>query len=178
MHTATNTSARTAPGWSNGVSWNEMLAHRAYLVRFAQRKLRDPSMAEDAVHDVFEAVLSGRATFAGRSALRSWLTAILKNKIVDMLRRHPGFESLDDESAEHGGWEVACPQPQPDEVAGQRLLLARTLQRIEALPAGLRDVLRLRVLEEQSTDSVCQTLGISEDNLFVRMHRARKQLLS
>ena len=43
MHTATNTSARTAPGWSNGVSWNEMLTHRAYLVRFAQRKLRDPS---------------------------------------------------------------------------------------------------------------------------------------
>ena len=178
MHTATNTLARNAPGWSNGVSWNEMLAHRAYLVRFAQRKLRDPSMAEDAVHDVFEAVLSGRAAFAGRSALRSWLTAILKNKIVDMLRRHPGFESLDDESAEHGGWEVACPQPQPDEVAGQRLLLARTLRRIEALPAGLRDVLRLRVLEEQSTDSVCQALGISEDNLFVRMHRARKQLLS
>ena len=53
------------------VSWTEMVSHRGYLVRFAQRKLRDPLLAEDAVHDVFEAVLSGRAVFAGRAALRS-----------------------------------------------------------------------------------------------------------
>ena len=39
------------------ISWAEMVSHRAYLVRFAQRKLRDPMLAEDAVHDVFEAVL-------------------------------------------------------------------------------------------------------------------------
>ena len=52
------------------------------------------------------------------------------------------------------------------------------LRRIEALPPGLRDVMRLRVLEERSTDDVCRALGISEDNLFVRLHRARKQLLS
>ena len=38
--------------------------------------------------------------------------------------------------------------------------------------------MRLRVLEEQSTEDVCRSLGISEDNLFVRLHRARKQLLS
>ena len=52
------------------------------------------------------------------------------------------------------------------------------LQRIEALPPGLRDAMRLRVLEEQSTEDVCRELGISEENLFVRIHRARKQLLS
>ena len=44
--------------------------------------------------------------------------------------------------------------------------------------SSLRDVIRLRVLEERSTESVCETLSISQDNLFVRMHRARKQLLS
>ena len=65
------------------VSWNDMIGHRDYLVRFARRKLQDPALAEDAVHDVFEAVISGRASFAGRAALRSWLTAILKNKIID-----------------------------------------------------------------------------------------------
>jgi RNA polymerase sigma-70 factor, ECF subfamily len=167
------------PGASSGVACNEMLGHRAYLLRFAQRKLRDQALAEDAVQDVFEAVLSGRASFEGRAALRSWLTAILKNKIVDVLRRHARFESLDDDVAgEHAAYEVACPQPQPDEVAEQRILLARALARIEALPRGLRETFRLRVLEEQSSASVCRTLGISEDNLFVRMHRARKHLLS
>ena len=52
------------------------------------------------------------------------------------------------------------------------------LARIEALPAGLRDVMRLRVLQDQPTEAVCEALSITEDNLFVRLHRARKQLLS
>src|SRR3954463_9913511 len=76
----------------------DLVAPRAYLVRFAQRRLGDPMLAEDAVHDVFEAVLSGRAAFAGRSALRSWLTGVLKHKIVDLVRRRPALESIDDES--------------------------------------------------------------------------------
>ena len=70
-----------------------------------------------------------------------------------------------------------CPQPRPDEIAEQHQLLMLALQRIEALPPGLRDAMRLRVLEEQSTEDVCRELGISEENLFVRIHRARKQLL-
>jgi RNA polymerase sigma-70 factor, ECF subfamily len=160
------------------VSWTDLVSHRGYLVRFAQRKLRDTMMAEDAVHDVFEAVLSGRAIFRGRAALRSWLTAVLKNKIVDAVRRDAGTDPLDDESEDGGAFAIECPQPRPDQVAEQRQLLARALTRIEALPASLRDAMRLRVLEEQSTESVCATLGITEDNLFVRMHRARKQLLS
>ena len=176
---ATATYAQTyTPTFAPTVSWTEMVSHRSYLVRFAQRKLRDPLLAEDAVHDVFEAVLSGRAAFAGRAALRSWLTAVLKNKIVDSVRRHAGFESLDDETEGSGALAIECPQPQPDEVAEQRELLARALARIDALPAGLRDAMRLRVLEERSTEDVCATLGISEDNLFVRMHRARKQLMN
>jgi len=174
-----NATAATPTSFTPTVCWAEMVSHRNYLVRFAQRKLRDPLMAEDAVHDVFEAVLSGRAVFAGRAALRSWLTAVLKNKIVDSVRRNVGMDSLDDidgnDSAAHA---IACPQPRPDEIAEQQQLLALVLQRIEALPPGLRDVMRLRVLEEQSTEDVCRELGISEDNLFVRLHRARKQLLS
>jgi RNA polymerase sigma-70 factor (ECF subfamily) len=130
------------------------------------------------VHDVFEAVLSGRAVFAGRAALRSWLTAVLKNKIVDSVRRNVGTDSLDDSDDEGGALALECPQPRPDEIAEQHQLLMRALERIEARPAGLRDVMRLRVLEEQSTEEVCRALGISEDNLFVRLHRARRQLLS
>ncbi len=166
------------PACAPTVSWTEMVSHRSYLVRFAKARLRDPMLAEDAVHDVFEAVISGRAAFAGRAALRSWLTAVLKNKIVDSIRRSANLDPLDDDTEDSGALAIECPRPQPDEVAEQRQLLALALQRIEALPAGLRDAMRLRVLEEQPTDAVCARLGISEDNLFVRMHRARKQLLS
>ena len=157
-----------------------MVSHRAYLVRFAQRKLRDPMLAEDAVHDVFEAVLSGRAAFAGRAALRSWLTAVLKHKIVDALRRSPAHVSLDGDGDDADGpaHDVACPRPGPEEVAEQRERLGRVLAGIEALPAGLRDAIRLRAIDERSAASVCRELGISEENLFVRVHRARKRLLS
>jgi RNA polymerase sigma-70 factor (ECF subfamily) len=178
MQTATACPPTCPPAFTPAVPWSELVSHRSYLVRFAQRRLRDPLMAEDAVHDVFEAVLSGRAVFGGRAALRSWLTAVLKHKIVDTVRRSAGTDSLDDCFEDGSALELACPQPRPDQIAEQHELLGVMLARIEALPAGLRDAMRLRVLEEQSTDEVCRALGISEDNLFVRIHRARKQLLS
>ena len=143
------------PAFVPTFSLTEMVSHRSDLVRFAQRKPRDPLMAEEAVHVVFEAVLSGRAVFAGRAALRSWLIAVLEHKIVD-------FE---------------CPQPRPGQITEPHPLLTIVLDRIEALPPGLRDVMRLRVLEEQSTEDECRALGISEESLFVRIHRARERLL-
>ena len=51
------------------------------------------------------------------------------------------------------------------------------LEGIERLPPTLRDAMRLRVIEDRDTGDVCNALGISEENLFVRVHRARKQLL-
>ncbi len=158
------------------VSWVEMVSHRQDLVRFAQRRLHDPMLAEDVVHDVFEAVISGKAAFAGRSALRSWLTGILKNKIVDLVRQRAGTDSLEEHDDDDGMPAFVCPQPGPHEVAEQRQQLARTLARIEQLPALLRDAMQLRVLEEESTRDVCARLSISPDNLFVRLHRARAQL--
>lgn len=164
----------------NTLPSTELVSHRPYLLRFALRKLRDPMLAEDAVHDVFEAVFSGRATFGGRSALRSWLTAVLKHKIVDALRRLDHHETLgsDDDGTAGFGHDVACPRPRPDEVAEQRQALAHALAGIERLPQTLREAMRLRVLEDGDTADVCRALGISEQNLFVRVHRARKQLLS
>ena len=168
--------AARAPLAGAPVPWVELVAQRGYLVRFARRRLHDASLAEDAVHDVFEAVLSGRAAFGGRAALRSWLTAVLKHKIVDLLRRHRMHESLDGDDDRSEAASVASPEPGPDELAEQRQRLDRALERIDALPPTLRDVMRLRVLDDQPSDAVCNALGITEDNLFVRMHRARRQL--
>lgn len=159
-------------------TWAELTAHRSYLVQFARRRLLDPALAEDLVHDVFEAVASGRAEFGGRAALRSWLVAILKHKIVDLVRQRVGHDSLDGDDEDDAGLILACPQPRPDEVAEQRQLLRRTLQRIADLPQNLRRVVELRVLHGHSTADVCQALAISEQNLFVRLHRARRALAS
>lgn len=176
MRITTSTPPVSPAGARLPVEWSEMYAHREDLVRFAQRRLQDPLLAEDAVHDVFEAVLSGKAAFAGRSALRSWLTGILKNKIVDLVRQRAGTDSLEEQNNDDGMLGIVCPQPGPLEVAEQRQTLARTLQKIEQLPAVLRDAMQLRVLQEESTQEVCSQLRISPDNLFVRLHRARAQL--
>ncbi len=164
------------------VLWHDMLPHRDYLVRFAQRKLQDPALAEDAVHDVFEAVISGRALFGGRAALRSWLTAILKNKIVDTIRQRARYDSMDvnstdDDDAPQIESSIECTAARPDEIAEHRELLGQTLQRIETLPKGLRDVMQFRVLQDESSQAVCRRLCITEAALFVRLHRARKQLM-
>ncbi|MBL8317606.1 MAG: sigma-70 family RNA polymerase sigma factor [Burkholderiaceae bacterium] len=157
------------------LTWADLAAQRAFLVRYARHRLMDPSLAEDLVHDVFEAVMNGRAPFEGRSALRSWLVGILRHKIVDLVRQRSGHDSLDvDDAAEACALE--CPAARPDEVAELRQRLARTLDRLGELPTALRDAMQLRVLAEQSTDTVCRSLGITEANLFVRLHRARSHL--
>lgn len=164
-----------------GIDWHDLQAHRSALVRFARTRLQDPALAEDVVHDVFEAVLCGRARFGGRASLRSWLTAVLKHKIVDLIRERRTMQSLDATDPDEDdapALAVACPQPGPEEVTEQRQRLARTLERIAQLPATLREVIQLRVFDEQATEAVCARLGISEQNFFVRLHRARRQLLA
>ncbi len=159
------------------LGWAELIEHRDYLVRFAKRKLQDATQAEDIVHDVFEAVITGRASFSGRSALRSWLTAVLKNKIVDVIRHSVRFDSMDACAEDEEAPQVACTLPRPDELAEQRQRLYQTMKNINSLAPGLRDVMEFRVLQDESSEEVCQRLQISEASLFVRLHRARKQLL-
>lgn len=165
------------------VLWTDLMAQRDYLVRFAQRRLHDdPALAQDAVHDVFEAVLSGQARFEGRAALRSWLTAILKNKVIDVIRQRARFVSFDarcDGDGDDDGDQqlLVYEAAGPEEIAAQRELLRDALARIAKLPRGLRDVMQFRVLEDESSGAVCRRLSISETSLFVRLHRARRQLL-
>jgi RNA polymerase sigma-70 factor (ECF subfamily) len=169
------------------VGWGSLMPHREYLVRYAERRLLDPALAEDLVHDVFEAVMTGRASFAGRSALRSWLVAVLKHKIVDLIRDRAWHQSLDALGGGSGGesddgdaatWEIECPAAGPEHRAEQRERLQQTLSRIDRLPAPLREALELRVIQDRDTDDICRELAISSENLFVRLHRARKQLAS
>lgn len=176
LATLPSVSPAQAPSWACG----DLFDHRDHLLRFARRKLHDPALAEDVVHDVFEAVLGGHAHFAGRSALRSWLVGILKHKLVDLIRERVRYSALDtdeDDNGEPNELQV-CGDPGPEDLAEQRERLALVMARIEQLPAGLRDVMQWRVLNDEPTEVVCERLGISQDNLFVRLHRARKQLLN
>ena len=69
---------------------------RPYLLRYASLQLRDRAAAEDAVQEALFAALAGEANFAGRANLRTWLTGILKHKIVDTIRRQSRERSAAD----------------------------------------------------------------------------------
>ena len=171
---------RTAPAPDTACAVDAgLLAGRCgYRLRLARRRLRDPDLAEDAVQDVFEAVLAGRARFSGRSALRTWLVGILLHKITDLQREGMRWCSLDgpDADDDRPGWDPACGAPWPEQIAEQRQRLTRTLAAVERLPQTLREVLWRRGVEDEPTETVCATLGISPNSLFVRLHRARGQL--
>jgi RNA polymerase sigma-70 factor (ECF subfamily) len=182
-HALLEPTAFAAP-WLNGMHAADVWSHRDYLVAYARRKLHDPALAEDVVHDVFEAVLEGRAVFGGRSALRSWLVGVLKNKLVDLIRDRARYQAVAFEcDDQEDGWDsewasMECPCAQPDELTEQREQLAAVMARITQLPEALRDVMEWRILNDEPTEAVCERLGITQESLFVRLHRARKRLHS
>ena len=79
------TGAASGPRLSDPERWVE--EHGDYLFKFALVRLRDTARAEDMVQETFLAVLKGGQSFAGRSAEKSWLTGILKHKLLDHYRK-------------------------------------------------------------------------------------------
>ena len=168
----------------------ELIAHRAAMLRFARRKIRDSDLAEDAVQDALVAALASRESFKGQSALRTWLIGILNHKIQDSFRREMRYVRPDvDEGGADGAMADSAfdrlSQPQsleeqsesdPLTEVSRRRMHERLVVEIEALPPTLKDVFTMQALEGVDTEEVCRRLQISEANCWVRLHRARKRL--
>ncbi|HMD53885.1 MAG TPA: sigma factor, partial [Phycisphaerae bacterium] len=86
--------AKSLPAMSDPERWVD--EHGDYLFKFALARLRDPTKAEDAVQETFLAALKGGKSFQGRSAEKSWLVGILKNKICDHFRKSKRETSFTD----------------------------------------------------------------------------------
>src|SRR5439155_14968787 len=97
----------------------QLETHRLYLLRVAVLQLRDNTLAEDVVQESLLAALQSEAGFTGKSSVKTWLTGILKHKIVDAIRRkqrEPISASTLDEEAdledfeglfkENGAWQA------------------------------------------------------------------------
>ncbi|MEO8136307.1 MAG: sigma-70 family RNA polymerase sigma factor, partial [Betaproteobacteria bacterium] len=74
---------------------------RGYLLRVARLQLRDRDRAEDVVQETLLAALEAKDKFAGKSSIKTWLTGILKHKIIDAIRkkaREPSVATLEIEA--------------------------------------------------------------------------------
>ncbi len=163
--------------------------HRGYLLRVAVLQLRDNDLAEDVVQDTLVAALQGAQGFSGRSSLKTWLTGILKHKIVDAIRRktrEPAFAVLEDECQlddmdalfdESGHWDNPPAEWGDPETALSRSQFMDIVQFcLEKLPANTARVFMMREVMELDSDEICKELAITSTNLWVILYRARMAL--
>lgn len=175
---------------------SELEALRPALVRFAVLQLRNDAAAEDVVQETLMAVLEKPDGFAGRSSLRTYVTGILKHKILDAMRanrREVQFDAVADGVDGDDGRSDAefidalfrpdghvADMPRrwgdPDAALEQKDFF-RTLEVcLEKLPPKTARIFMMREWLEMETADICRELQISSSNAWVMLYRARLQL--
>jgi RNA polymerase sigma-70 factor (ECF subfamily) len=171
----------------------EIESHRPYLVRYALAQLRDSQLAEEAVQEALLAALEAIGGFDGRSTLRTWLTSILRFKVIDLQRRAMKERTqvdldeerisgeddawMDDYFDDTGHWRIA-PQAWSDPAASleQRRFWEAFEQCLQGLPAAASRVFFRREVLGDDTEAICKDEAITANNCWVIMHRARLAL--
>lgn len=178
-----------------GMDWNDpaILALRRDMLRFAQLQLRDAGAAEDAVQEALIAAMSHQSGFAGRSALKTWVFAILRNKIIDHLRRHtrevpvcelggqgdeegPDIEQFFDREGHWTEQDKPSTWADPESALSQKQFWAVFDACLNHLPASTARVFMMREFLDLDTAEICQQLAITSSNCWVILHRARAGL--
>jgi RNA polymerase sigma-70 factor (ECF subfamily) len=162
-------------------------SERPYLLRYASLQLRDPSLAEDAVQETLVAALAGEAGFQGRANLRTWLTGILKHKIIDTIRRlarDAAAAPADADTAEfdtlfvdNGHWgDPPAAWADPDASLEQKRFFSALETCLERLPKKTAQAFMMREHLGLETAEICKELAITPTHCWVLLYRARMAL--
>lgn len=161
---------------------------REQMLRFTRTQLRDSEAAEDIVQDALLGAIKNLKAFAGRAAFRSWVFAILKNKMVDYIRkqgRAPTVETLDPQGFDaqefdgKGHWqqgETPMPWQCPEAGLKQEQFMVILELCLNKLPGNQAQVFMMREFLGLQTDEICLEANITESNLHVLLYRARMGL--
>lgn len=172
---------------------NALAAARSDLLRFARIQTGDDTAAEDLTQETLLAALRHREQFQGRAQLKTWLFAILKNKITDHLRhkqRHgrifadtPADTDLDElyeaqfDSSDH--WlpdAVPAHTAVPEQDLENRQFQAVFQACLYRLPENTARVFMLREIMGWDAPEIQACCGITVANYYTVMHRAREAL--
>lgn len=166
-------------------------AHGDPLFRYALGRTGKRDVAEDLVQETLLAAWRGRDGFRAAADERTWLFGIMKHKIDDYFRRlarsggvHPAPDedtALDEEDVEFGedgSWRMRPGRWGSDPLAEMEVdeFWAALNRCVESLPERLRESFLLRELGTLDSAGICGVLGVSENNLYVLLHRARLRL--
>lgn len=164
-------------------------AHADYLYTYALHRLDDEDLCRDLVQETFLAALEKLSEFRGHSSERTWLTAILRYKIIDVYRKRnsswlttSGAHETEPEyfEPENGHWKDAwAPRPmsidQADAIVHKELatILQKCLQR---LPAFWLTIFSMKHMDEKGSEVICKELKVTPSNFWVILHRAKLSL--
>lgn len=167
------------------------------MLNFAKNQLRDDTSAEDVVQETFVNAFKYIDNFKGNSAFKTWVFAILKNKIADHIRQNQKYVKLSDfgnDEQSHdeilqtlfdeiGHWQVDSPiisfdnsWENPENHAYQDDFWQVMEACLQNLPSEQARAFLMREYIELSTEEICQEMAISSQNFYVLMHRARLRL--
>lgn len=158
-------------------------AYGDYLYRYALSRLRVSAEAEEAVQETFLSGIRNLTQFSGTGTQQAWLVGILKRKIIDQVRlrerqkeKH-SQEEFDPASLlfdDSGQWEAGnIPTVEPDNHLEAREIWQVVRDCLTTIPQAQADVFVLSVMEQMKAERICELLGISPSNFWVRLHRAR-----
>ena len=145
--------------------------HHVRVYRFVLRLVRDESVAEDLISDVFLDVWRQADRFEGRSAVPTWLLAIARFKALTALRRKPD-EALDEEAVEA----IEDQSDDPEKALSKKDKSAAIRECLTGLSADHREIIDLVYYHEKSVEEVALIVGIPENTVKTRMFYARKRL--
>jgi len=160
--------------------------HREYLFESALGRLRNREQAEDAVQETFLAALTNVGKFSGNSTKKTWLTGILNHKVCDQLRNTCRNRvlfrnlSMDDhretDAATFATVGFTLPPRDPRTELESKELREALNAALQKLPPREARVYQLYESGFWSGREICQALQISDRNLWIILHRARKHL--
>lgn len=151
-----------------------MRRHNQRVFRAARAIVKDDAEAEDVMQDAYVRAFEHLDAFEGRARFSTWLTRIAVHEAFARARRARRFEPLEAEPEEQL---MSTRRPaSPEETAIDRETRAVLESAIDALPEDFRVVFVLRAVEEMSGVDTAACLGIPEETVKTRLHRARGRL--
>jgi len=155
-----------------------MRRHNQRLYRVARAILRDDAEAEDVMQDAYVRAYQNLASFEGRAKFVTWLTRIAVHEALTRSRRRLRFQSLDitDESNGEVMKSATSTNRSPEQEAYDRELSTVLEKAVLSLSEEHRLVFMLRDVEGMSTEETAVSLNLTEENVKVRLHRARGRL--
>ena len=152
-----------------------MRRHNQRLYSVARAILRNDGEAEDVMQDAYVRAYEHLNQFAGRAKFSTWLTRIAVHEALARQRRGNRYQELEPMSEREGDPmdRFASLTPNPEQQASNSEIRRLLEEAVDSLPDNYRTVFMLRDIEEMSTTDTADVLQITEENVKVRLHRAR-----